>query len=149
MCFYNDDPCQFFTSEVRRARRPRKCGTCTHVIRAGERYIRCAGVYDGDWFSGCECRVCVWNVLRVYRRERKEGCRPDESVWPASYLYEGTMWSMGLRWSTRVADGFEVDTPFEMLCYYPGTRDERWSAVLGGGLHIGAHGVGDATMRRE
>jgi hypothetical protein len=70
---------EFFSQRGVKAAKPHKCIECNGGIYKGEHYYRLAGVWEGDFWSGCQCVEC--KVLRD-DCEKREGFEiyGDEAV---------------------------------------------------------------------
>jgi len=53
------DPPAAQWTRIHRARTPHRCGECDARIDVGERYERCASLYDGSWSVDLTCLSCV------------------------------------------------------------------------------------------
>lgn len=82
MCFYSDDIAEFYESEIRRSRKPRRCDGCRCEIPRGDLYRAGRGKYEGDWFTTEVCGACVLDQERIHEAELQEGCHWNESWCP-------------------------------------------------------------------
>ena len=48
----------FYSAKTLTAKKPHKCSVCYKEIEPGQKYIKKAGVHDGDFWSGAECLEC-------------------------------------------------------------------------------------------
>ena len=49
---------EFYTCKFSKARKPHKCHICGLEIAPGELYYRESGMWEGDFFDRCTCKVC-------------------------------------------------------------------------------------------
>lgn len=49
----------FWSERTIKARKPHCCAECGETIKAGEKYVRTAGKYDGDFSAWPMCLICV------------------------------------------------------------------------------------------
>lgn len=71
-----------------RARKPHRCYCCRGPIPKGDKYVREAGVYEGDFYSLKMHEGCSDLATRVSDEEGWEYFAQDE-VWPTA---EGLGW---------------------------------------------------------
>jgi hypothetical protein len=50
--------CEFFQSDVRKARKEHRCCECNRVITRGANYVAVRGKYEGDFWSETLCCDC-------------------------------------------------------------------------------------------
>jgi hypothetical protein len=82
MCFWNDEPAEFYESEIRRARKPRHCDGCRGEIARGDLYRAGRGKFEGSWYTFDVCGMCDRDRERIHEAELDEGCSWNESWCP-------------------------------------------------------------------
>lgn len=88
MCFYADGTAEFYESEIRRSRKPRRCDGCRGEIARGDLYRAGRGKYEGGWFTTQVCGACVLDQERIHEAEMEEGCHWNESWCPIEDVVE-------------------------------------------------------------
>ncbi len=63
---YDGDPCEFYRSQIRKARKQYKCQECGEPIRPGDKYEYTSGKCDGDLFNHRTCALCEEIRSRVF-----------------------------------------------------------------------------------
>jgi hypothetical protein len=56
---FDGDPCEFFHSETRKARKVHRCSECGGDIKKGERYQRDSGKNEGEFWTFVTCLICA------------------------------------------------------------------------------------------
>lgn len=79
MCFYYDDYCEAYHSEIRKCRKNYMCGGCSGKINVGDLCVYTSGIFEGDPFSERYCGACEHTRHRIHLKELKEGCREQNS----------------------------------------------------------------------
>lgn len=59
VCVDVDDGPEFYSDTMPTARKEHKCGECREIIRVGEKYEKCVGVWDGSFNTHKTCMPCV------------------------------------------------------------------------------------------
>lgn len=62
---------EFYTENIRRAKKSHKCDLCGNQISIGEKYHRQSGKYDGEFFDRCLHERCN-NIISTYCKENNE-----------------------------------------------------------------------------
>lgn len=84
MCYCEGEPAEFQTEWTPVARVERDCHECGGVIRKGERYVRLAGKWEGEFDTHVRCGDCdAWSKAFVVamRRECGSACWTLRSLW--------------------------------------------------------------------
>lgn len=68
-----DGSCEFFSKTEHRSRKERRCEECYTFIGKGERYLRCAGKWDGYFSTYDLCLKCDRVVAAYFAAERAVG----------------------------------------------------------------------------
>jgi hypothetical protein len=61
----HDSPATCYKAEVRRARKPYRCGECDEEIKVGHMYEYASGKWEGEWSRHRTCARCT-NVRTDY-----------------------------------------------------------------------------------
>lgn len=122
MCFYHGDceTAEIWRDTVRRARRAHRCDECDDGIEAAARYLESKYLYDGAWYTQRTCRRCEYDIYRIFRREREEGCVWSERF-PATGELSEALGDAG--WERTAASA----VPAEFDC---GWRVNEWAEEL-------------------
>ena len=62
---YDGDCAEFFHAEVRTARKMHRCSECDKAINKGEKYQRCIGKNDGEFWDFITCLLCA-EIRKVF-----------------------------------------------------------------------------------
>lgn len=68
---YDGELTEFFSEEWPKARKAHKCSECARLIAPGQKYQRCSGKSDGDFWSFITCSVCA-EIRRVFTCDGSE-----------------------------------------------------------------------------
>lgn len=77
------------------ARKLHRCGTCTGVIEAGQRYVRASLVHDGRVYDWVTCHACdddaVTNRVCLWAHSWDEGATPEMAhEWATEAVIHGS-----------------------------------------------------------
>jgi hypothetical protein len=104
VCYYSDGSWEFFEESVYRAAKVHRCCECRRVIRVGDRYQCCRGVFDGCFVVHKSCLRCVCLREAIGCIEVRRGCAYHESVPCFGELWEAIV---GMDWVEKREVGVE------------------------------------------
>jgi hypothetical protein len=68
---YDCEPCEFFEIIIRTARKFHRCSECDTGINKGEKYQRCYGKSDGEFWTFNTCMICA-EIRKVFTCDEGE-----------------------------------------------------------------------------
>jgi hypothetical protein len=70
-----------YQEKTRKAIKQHKCCECGKIIKPGEKYVCCQGLWDHEWASFKQCEKCNEIMNDAVELTREEGCL-DECKFP-------------------------------------------------------------------
>lgn len=129
-----EDTCDFSTTDTMKARKPHRCYECGDAIQPGDRYVRVAGKWEGDFATFTRCLTCsAWMQALFAAQKHACGCSGVEFGGLWSSIREFTEEHLG--YHPETGEG-EMRPPEKYVSEWEMARARRSDTVVMGGSHV-------------